>query len=558
MKPWEKYQSAQGPWAKYQSSQPDSSQPTQQQLQSDVPMMPEDVAKLTPEQQAQYYGTRPDKQYSPAEKAVGLAEQPLQLVANPILRTLGQTAGATAGLVHYLLHGDYSKSPQNDVTQSAEAGANMLTIPPLTEAGKQYTQTAANAIEPYASAAMAVAPMAGEMAALGSGLNQAAPAIQQAIQKTSTKIGNIPKTIQAQKMLKQAAPEISQLKESARAIYNKLDNAGVTIEQPKIASLASDIAKTAKKEGFNARIHPKVAAALDEISNSSSQNMTLSELDTMRRVARAAARSIEPDEARLGSIIVNKIDDFMNKLPESSLSGKADINIGPMYKQARDLWQRSKKSETIMDAVEKAKLQASGFENGLRTQFRSLLNNKKKMQGFTQDEKAAMRKVVQGGGAENTLKFLGKFGFSEGHATSMLGSSIGVAGGAAIGGAPGAVAVPLIGQVSKSLAQRLTRNNAQFADQIIRAGKNGKQIALAYVKNTPKSQRSAAELTQLLMRNGVDIESAKTASIPLIRDAAFYADLARFSAANSQNIKNSMGNASNDGNANNGAANQNK
>ena len=197
MKPWEKYQSAQGPWTKYQSAQPDSSQPTQQQLQSDVPMMPEDVAKLTPEQQAQYYGTQPDKQYSPAEKAVGLAEQPLQLVANPILRTLGQTAGATAGLVHYLLHGDYSKPPQNDVTQSAEAGANMLTIPPLTEAGKQYTQTAVNAIEPVANAAMALAPMAPEMAALRSGLNQASTALQANMPSKAPREASLPPDVPA-------------------------------------------------------------------------------------------------------------------------------------------------------------------------------------------------------------------------------------------------------------------------------------------------------------------------------------------------------------------------
>jgi hypothetical protein len=81
----------------------------------------------------------------------------------------------------------------------------------------------------------------------------------------------------------------------------------------------------------------------------------------------------------------------------------------------------------------------------------------------------------------------------------------------------------MIGQVSKSLAQRLTRNNAQFANALVRSGPNAKQIAQTYMKYTPPSQRSAAELTQLLIKPGVDSSALKNSSHKLLSDAAFFA-----------------------------------
>ena len=62
-------------------------------------------------------------------------------------------------------------------------------------------------------------------------------------------------------------------------------------------------------------------------------------------------------------------------------------------------------------------------------------------------------------------KLIGKLGFTEGHVTGLIGGSLGVAAGASTFGPVGAVAVPVIGQVSKKLAQRLTKKSADFADQ---------------------------------------------------------------------------------------------
>ena len=98
-----------------------------------------------------------------------------------------------------------------------------------------------------------------------------------------------------------------------------------------------------------------------------------------------------------------------------------------------------------------------------------------------------------------------------------------IGGGAAFAlfGAPGAVAVPVIGQVSKGLAQKLTKNNARLADQVVRAGNNAELITKAYLNNVPKAQRSALELSELLTRNQIDLNTVRSA---FARDAA---DVAR-------------------------------
>ena len=298
---------------------------------------------------------------------------------------------------------------------------------------------------------------------------------------------------------KSAAPSIDELKVAAKEVYKEIDNLGATVDSSRVTGLTRDLDASIRGEGFNKRIHPKVAAALDEFKKIEGTNQPITNLDTLRKVARSAASSIEPDEARLGSIMVSKVDDFLDGLDQSALVGGNADEVGRKFKDARQLWQRARKGDDIEYAFERAKNQASGFENGLRTQFRSILNNKKKMRGYTAEEKAAMEKVVRGGGLENTAKALGKFGFSEGQATSMLMGSIGVAGGAALGGGAGAVAVPLVGQVSKNLAQKLTRNNAELVSRIVRQGKDADSIAKAYFVKVAPENRSASELAELLI-----------------------------------------------------------
>ena len=307
----------------------------------------------------------------------------------------------------------------------------------------------------------------------------------------------------------QAAPDLQTIKSQASSAYKALDESGIRIKPRVFDGFVDKLSKKLTKEGIDRTLTPKSQAVIDRFISEKGIAKTPSQLETLRKVAAGAAKSIDPPDARIGSIIIDELDNAID-----SVSGQ----IGGKFKEARGLAQRGFKSQSIADMIENASHTASGMENGLRIEIRKLLKNKKKRRGFSADEISALKQIEQGTTAANVAKFLGKFGISEGQATSMLGASIGVGGGGAIGsvfgGAPGAavgaVTIPIIGQIAKKTAQRITLNNTKFADDLVRSGKNAKGIVRAYLKHTPLKNRSVSDLTDLLLDQNLNISDIKT------------------------------------------------
>lgn len=334
--------------------------------------------------------------------------------------------------------------------------------------------------------------------------------------------GNVAEAIQ------QAAPDIQTIKNRTRQAYQELDSLGIKVKPKAYERFAINLQSKLVKEGLDKDLTPKSSAAINRIVDDIGLAKSPSELETMRKIANSAARSIEAPDARLGSIIVDEIDSALDSLSSE---------IGGQFKQARGLAQRGFKSQSITDMIENASHTASGMENGLRIEARKILKNKKKRKGFTPDEIASLKQIEQGTTASNAAKFLGKFGISEGQATSMLGFSIGAGGGGALGSvfgpagaATGAVGVPLLGQVAKKTAQRLTLDSAKFADDLARSGKNAKAVVRTYLKHTPMKDRNVSDLTDLLLDNNLKLDTIKTLPSSksevgkLISDAKFFAE----------------------------------
>ena len=332
---------------------------------------------------------------------------------------------------------------------------------------------------------------------------------------------------QANRLLKQSAPSTESLKETARGIYKSLDDSGISVPAKNFDSLADDVVRTLRREGSDVDLTPKAVAVANRLQSERGADKTLTELDTLRKVAKNAADSADKAEARLGTIAIQKIDDFLDDIGGEVVQGK---EAGAAFRSARDLWQRARKSEVLEQAMVNAENQASGFENGIRTQFRQILKriDTGKLKGFTADEREAIKKTVQGTNAGNLARFLGKFGVLDGVTSRSL-TTLGGAGLAgAAGGAGAAAAVPLVGQVSSALAQRMTANNARMAQNIIRAGKNANLITNIYFRNTPAKQRSAAELAELFIKNKVPLDKVNLRKArPLMSDAAIIASIAK-------------------------------
>jgi hypothetical protein len=349
-------------------------------------------------------------------------------------------------------------------------------------------------------------------------------------------------TRKVNRLTRQAAPSVQDLRQQANQVYQQIDNSGAMVSGQSMNRLRTELLNAAARRGFRqgmaeeaaARLYPK-SSALRNIIDRMEGAQTITDLEQLRRAAQDAAQTLDRADAGIARQFVSVIDDFVENLtPQNLTRGQ---NVAPLLRNARDLWSRSRKSELIQNALRVAEDQASGFENGIRVQLRSILKriDTGKLKGFTQDEIDALRQVTRGTTPANFFKFLGKFGISEKQATSMLGASMGIGGGAAVGGAlggpggsaAGAILVPGIGQVSKKLAQFLTRRNAQFADSVIRAGNNSRQVITSYLRNVPSNQRSVQDLGQLLLRTNVNApQLARYAQgNQLIRNAILYAGL---------------------------------
>ena len=270
----------------------------------------------------------------------------------------------------------------------------------------------------------------------------------------------------------------------------------------------------------------KIKQLFGLLNNRQGKRLSLSEMDSIRKSVGDLARSADPAERRLGAIVTEQIDDAFERAGSNILM--KDGTVASKYSEARKLWRTSKKAEILEDLLYKANNQASGRENGIRRRIGQILDNKKLKRNFNPDEIAAMERAVQGTKVGNIFRMLGKFGLTEGQASSALLGYGGIAGGAAIGGVPGAVAVPLAGSISKSLAQKITRNNASMAERLIKVGPDALEIARTYFRATPQAQRSSEELAELFMLRGARLDDLKKMSVtttPHFRELAENAGL---------------------------------
>jgi hypothetical protein len=202
----------------------------------------------------------------------------------------------------------------------------------------------------------------------------------------------------------------------------------------------ADIAAKVQREGLDKELHPAVTRVLtrfgEEVNNG--VPLTLKNLDTLRRVANAPAKKFDnPDEQRLAKIVVEKLDDYMHGLqPGDVVAGDQQAGVTALN-QARDLWSRFRKSDAVDELMRRAEIRASqfsgsGYENALRTEFRQLAMNRRKMAGFSEDERAAIEKVARGGPMENSLRMLGKFA-PTGVVSAALSGNVGAGIGSALG-----------------------------------------------------------------------------------------------------------------------------
>lgn len=138
-----------------------------------------------------------------------------------------------------------------------------------------------------------------------------------------------------------------------------------------------------------------------------------------------------------------------------------DDMTGGQIKGANSAYQRATKAQKFQDMMDNAENYPSGFTSGMRNQSRSAISTPKARRGFSPGEAEAIRLGITGSPFERALRTAG----------GGLGRLFGAAGGFAGGGVPGALGGYVLSEGASSLADTLTRKNAEALLKALTTGK---------------------------------------------------------------------------------------
>jgi hypothetical protein len=332
-----------------------------------------------------------------------------------------------------------------------------------------------------------------------------------ALQGVGSKIAQSVDKRAARDLITKAAPSVDELKATATGLYQKVDDLGVTLKPESFDGLVNKLSKSFSNGGFIPENQSQTANVLNAFIKRKGQSMSFSDIEQLRKTLGGAAQTLDRSDSAAASKLIGVLDDALEALPQSALQSSKGVSASQAsqaLKQARATVSQSKSAEKLSRAIERGKLAASGPENGIRNEMRTIAKRIAggKEKGFSADQVKAITSAANGDGA-NILKLIGKGAFDPSN-NNFLGGSIGtLATGAATGGNPLAiVAQQAISGTSKKLAERATVNNAKFVEAAARAGKNSIQLARAYVKNVPKKDRSIEQFAEIIRAQGVNAD----------------------------------------------------
>lgn len=200
-----------------------------------------------------------------------------------------------------------------------------------------------------------------------------------------------------------SATSSADLANETNRLYAASRAAGVTINAPSVDRLVNNIQMAAGR--LNKDLRPNTAGVVDDALALKGKNLSLEELDEFRQVVGNSMARAQPQDVRTLTHIKKMVDNFADNVKPADIQG--DIRGFEFIKEARKLNARKAKAEILSDLMERAKNQATGYENGLVIQLRALANNKDKLRAFSPQEQKLILSVVRRPTAHGVLRAMG-------------------------------------------------------------------------------------------------------------------------------------------------------
>lgn len=286
------------------------------------------------------------------------------------------------------------------------------------------------------------------------------------------------------------------LKQQSNATYKAMRDAGAVLTPDAMQKVVGKVETAIRGAGkMNATIHGKTLSALSDLREAAQRGeLSLEELDQFRQLFRGAASGFD-DDARRAVIGIEAIDDAVRAVGKSDLAAGSTDAVS-LLSTARKQWQQKAKAEAFSELIRKAE----GDPQKLRTAAKNFLANRKKVRGWTNAEKAAMRDLANRGGVNGVLKLAGSFGFDMNNSLRNATSAL-IAGGSAVGGSPIGAGVVLVGTAAKQLENLLGRGQAEQVLRLIERGANVDDVARVVSTAQPARAAKAMELIGKSMPN---------------------------------------------------------
>lgn len=273
-------------------------------------------------------------------------------------------------------------------------------------------------------------------------------------------------------------PDTNELFNRSTASFTKARQLGSDLSPASPQRLASRIDNLKDPSGLPTRVnpvmHPSSTEAIRYLRGVLDQDtVSFDDLLEARDIAKGASMAPDARDARIGRMVTNEIDDYIDSLSTNDLIGGDPKGAAAALKEGRELWRRARNAQKIEELIELAHndtsmYSGSGFENALTKRFRQLSARiiKGQEKSFTAAEAAEIKKIGSGGDViTRALRFGGKLA-----PTGVVSGGIGAGAGFAIGGPAGAVALPAAGGLSRIAATRRGVNSVNRLDEALRGG----------------------------------------------------------------------------------------